>query len=158
MSLRERLLAGLPTGMPTDGTCWEWLEGTDHEYGRIDHDGKALRANRVAYEAFIGPIPDGQVVRHTCDNPPCCNPAHLVDGTMKDNTGDMLERGRDCHGSAHPFARLTERDVMDMRAKRAEGVSLKALSREYAISTATASDVVRGKTWRHVINVSEAIS
>ena len=55
---------------------------------------RAILCHRWAYEFFCGPIPDGYVVRHTCDNPLCNNPKHLIIGTVKDNSADMVERGR----------------------------------------------------------------
>jgi hypothetical protein len=51
-------------------------------------------AHRVAYELFVGPVPDGMFVCHRCDNPPCCNPAHLFIGTAKDNAVDSSNKER----------------------------------------------------------------
>ena len=84
----------------TDSGCLEY-QGYRNElgYGQVRVDRSALlRVHRVVYEAVNGPIPDGLVVRHTCDNPPCCNPDHLVVGTQAENMRDRDERGR--HGKA----------------------------------------------------------
>lgn len=67
-------------------------------YGRIKVAGKYLRVHRVAYELFVGPIPAGLIVMHTCDNPPCCNPAHLKPGTNAENSADMVAKGRQRNG------------------------------------------------------------
>jgi hypothetical protein len=72
--------------------CWLWTGCCDTAgYGRA---GKRERAHRIAYQIAHGPLPDGVLVRHTCDNPPCCNPGHLRLGSFADNTRDMVERGR----------------------------------------------------------------
>jgi hypothetical protein len=84
-------------------SCWEWRafcqprRGNNLSYGTFKVGGKAGRAmlaHRVAYELAIGPIPPKAVIRHTCDNPKCCNPAHLVAGSQRDNVGDAMARGR----------------------------------------------------------------
>ena len=78
-----------------EGDCHVWT-GTRYAngYGRVKRDGKAIRAHRYAWERENGPIPDGMVVRHKCDNPPCVNPDHLEVGTHQDNVDDMIARGR----------------------------------------------------------------
>ena len=82
----------------TSDGCWEW-RGDRNElgYGRLTLVRKGLdkaRVHRIMFERYFGPIPDGSVVRHKCDNPPCCNPDHLELGTMAENMADMIERGR----------------------------------------------------------------
>ena len=76
--------------------CWEWQAArTVKNYGRLSAGrGVHLKAHRVAFVLENGPVPDGNCVLHTCDNPSCCNPAHLFAGTFKDNTADMIEKGR----------------------------------------------------------------
>ena len=78
--------------------CWEW-EGTRHieGYGHTRWDGKTVNASRVMFFRTHGFWPS--VCRHTCDNPPCVNPAHLLDGTHADNTRDKIERGRDVNST-----------------------------------------------------------
>ena len=81
--------------LKVEGGCWEWQAGKfTTGYGQFGLDKKQRTAHRVSYELANGPIPDGLLVRHACDNPGCVNPAHLLLGTHKDNTWDMILRGR----------------------------------------------------------------
>jgi len=76
-------------------TCWQWLSGTNtFGYGRISINGKRRIVHREMYKSFYGPIKNGNVVRHSCDNRRCCNPLHLLQGTQKENVKDMVERQR----------------------------------------------------------------
>jgi hypothetical protein len=78
--IAERILASVVT---TTSGCWEWQKVRQAGYGRIwvgsrsDGTRRPALAHRAAYEAFVGPIPDGLVLDHLCRNPPCCNPEHL---------------------------------------------------------------------------------
>jgi hypothetical protein len=81
----------VPAHQPELGRCWVWTGNTDNKgYGRLHHD----LAHRRAWRETNGPIPDGLWILHRCDNPPCCNPAHLYPGTHAQNMRDMSERGR----------------------------------------------------------------
>ena len=81
------------------GDCWEWVGSRlPKGYGRIgfkDETGKHIvLAHRFSYETFIGLIPEGLFVCHSCDNPPCIRPSHLWLGTKKDNAQDSVKKGR----------------------------------------------------------------
>ena len=82
----------------TDRGCWEWRgKRSEKGYGLINAhrlDAVGARVHRLMWEMHNGPIPDGLVVRHRCDNPPCVNPDHLEVGTVAENQRDMAERGR----------------------------------------------------------------
>jgi hypothetical protein len=90
----ERFMGFYQTGTPD--ACWPWKGPRDKEgYGVITDDTRRqIRAHRIAFERINGPIPQGQYVLHHCDNPPCCNPAHLWLGTIADNNADMWSKGR----------------------------------------------------------------
>lgn len=82
-------------GAPDD--CWVYVGPTKQGgYGRFSYGcgGKKKLAHRVAWELANGPIPDGLLVCHSCDNPPCCNPKHLFLGTHQDNKDDAVAKDR----------------------------------------------------------------
>jgi hypothetical protein len=78
-----------------NGTCKEFIGARNHlGYGKVGFHGKVMHAHRLAYKLFYGEIPKGKLVCHKCDNPSCVNPDHLFLGTHKDNTQDMIDKGR----------------------------------------------------------------
>lgn len=79
----------------TENGCWKWCGPARPDgYGRVGASGTRVLAHRLAYETWVGPIPEGHVVRHKCDSPPCINPDHLETGTQQDNVQDMHRRRR----------------------------------------------------------------
>jgi len=90
---RQRFARMVKRAGPDD--CWEWQGARSHGYGRLKFRGKLFLAHRVAYTLAHGPITDVRMlVMHSCDNPPCCNPAHLSLGSYLDNARDMDAKGR----------------------------------------------------------------
>ena len=76
----------------TEDDCWERVNNKG--YGQFVFDGKRYQDTHLSYEMFNGSIPEGMLVCHSCDNPPCCNHRHLFAGTNKENMEDMARKGR----------------------------------------------------------------
>ena len=143
----ERILP-LPSG------CWEWQGShTVGGYGNLTRDKHSHYAHRAAYEAVHGAGSAAyQVIRHSCDNPPCCNPLHLLAGTAKDNARDAKERGRlnPVRGEASGRAKLTAADVTAMREAVRSGASISSLAQEHQLSVSAANAAVTGQSWGHL--------
>ncbi len=118
-------------------------------YGRVFMDGKQFYAHRLAWALHNGADPAGKVVRHTCDNPPCVNPEHLVIGTQRDNVDDKVARGRQQRGEVAPGAVLTESAIQYIKLNP-EKLFWRELAAKFGCAKATIGDVVRGRTWTHV--------
>ncbi len=133
-------------GLPRQ--CWEWQSTrNNHGYGKFWLSGRTAAAHRVSYELHKGPIPAGFAVRHTCDNPPCVNPSHLLIGTGKDNARDALERGRYRRGARNGRAKLTESQVSEIREGWRNGETQVSMARRYGVSKSAIQWVINGKNW-----------
>lgn len=134
--------------------CHPWMAGTGRfGYGRLKLNGKTVPAHKFGYELLHGPVPRGMQVRHTCDNPPCQNPAHLIVGSPADNMRDRNDRGREAHnfGETNGQARLSAQQVSDIRDSYArDGVFQRDLAARYGISQSAVSMIVRRIHWPHV--------
>lgn len=128
--------------------CFESQEGTPDRdgYPRIFIKGKNTRIYRIIYEAKHGPVPSGLCVRHTCDNPMCINPDHLIVGTHADNMRDMRERGS-LKGERNPQSLLKEHEVLDIK-KREHPAQYYA--NRYAVSRRTIYGIWEDELWKHV--------
>lgn len=142
--LRERLYRSI---QKTD-YCWLWTGSINHNgYGRLAIGGKSFLAHRLVYQLETGEDISGKVVRHfVCDNPPCCNPAHLKSGSMYDNAQDMVNRSRHAHGETS-YAKLTAIQVLaireDQRAKQ-------EIADDYKVARKTISHIKNKSTWKHL--------
>lgn len=150
MTLEQRLKFGGYN--VTDFGCWEWSSSRFRQgYGQMKILGKSCYAHRIAYEAWVGPLPEGSVVRHKCDNPPCINPDHLELGTYQDNSNDMWERGRgaDQAGEKNPRSKLTVVQVREIRS-RYTGVrgQQRRLAEESGVCFQTINDLVNPRRGR----------
>lgn len=128
-----------------DCECWPW-RGRSNAGGYGRHD--AAMAHRVAYTLVNGEIPDGMIIRHNCDNPPCCNPKHLLVGTHADNMQDCISRKRIAHGAKQHKTSITAEDALYIR-KNPDRMTGRALAAKFGLSPSTISYIRSGKTWRY---------
>lgn len=87
----------VPAHRPELGPCWIWTDGDNGRgYGQFTIHRVTVYAHRFAFEVTVGPIPDGALIRHHCDNGMggCVRPDHMTTGTPADNNRDAIERGR----------------------------------------------------------------
>jgi len=117
-------------------------------YFKIGINWKQVFLHRYMYEQKFGPIKEGNIIRHTCDNPGCINPDHLIEGTNADNSQDMINRGRGTHGSKQPNSKLNAQQVIDIFNNNTDSNS--KLGREYKISSTVISHIRNGKSWKHI--------
>ena len=124
------------------GECWNWRGDTDDNgYGVFFWRGRKYGAHQLALSFTVGEMKaQGLDTCHACDNPPCCNPAHLRFDTRRSNVADMYRRGRGVDGTK----KLTDEDVRILRERRASGARQKDLAEQFGVSVALVSAIVRG--------------
>ena len=103
-----------------------------------------IRAHRLSYELFNGPIPFGMCVLHKCDVKICTNPEHLFLGTEADNAKDKVAKNRQAKGESHGMAKLTEKQVQDIRE---DTRTLREIGKDFGISQTHASAIKSRKVW-----------
>lgn len=137
--------------------CWGWKGALDgKEYGRVrlpnqDHKGnRYIRAPRISFELYKRPLKRGELVRHSCDNPPCPNPKHLLAGTHADNRRDAVERGRNARGEKNGWAKITEEQAKEIRRYLEAGEFMSDIAKEMGCGYGTVEAIGRGETWRHL--------
>jgi len=125
----------------SDNGCLEWNRSVNRKgYGIIKIMGKIYRPHRIIWEMHNGPIPDGMMICHTCDNPPCCEISHLYIGTNQDNVDDRSRRGR---GAKKLTAEKAAKIRIDSRSRR-------EIATEYGISMLAVTHIKKFRWWRYV--------
>lgn len=131
-----------------DFECWPWRGQMGPKgYGRF----RGERAHRVAYGLIKGEIPPDLLIRHSCDNPTCCNPSHLLVGTHQDNSNDAVERGRTLRGASHPKTKINDEQVAYIRANP-DGLTGVQLAAKFGIAQSTVSYIrnkIVAKSWKY---------
>lgn len=132
--------------------CWPWT-GYRLKFGhgqfypsRRSGLKRHQLTHRWAYALVHGPIPEGKCVCHRCDNPPCCNPAHLFLGTKKDNSEDMVRKGR--HKRA--LAKVTVEQVHAIRARATAGEHPVKIAEDVGLHRCTVANIVFRRSWANV--------
>ena len=150
MSARDRLLSKINQRGPDE--CWPWRGGIGTwGYGTFWMDGRNINASRAAYLLLVGRADSSQVVCHRCDNPACCNPAHLWLGTQADNLKDCRRKGRSRGQFAKGHKPLTRAMTAEQRAEAKrlhfdQGVSQTEIGRRLGFHGSVISRAVRRPT------------
>lgn len=147
--------------------CWIWRAARDSRgYGNFFMQRTYWKANRVSWFLAHGPIPDGMMVCHTCDNRACVRPDHLFLGSAAVNSADMVTKGRSAagdrqglrkhpgtasHGEGRWSAKLTVVQVIAMRTDYAAGgVSQQRLAEQYGVGQGQVNRILTRKRWTHI--------
>lgn len=158
----------VPAHVPELGPCWVWTAGrfATTGYGAFNADGRTTSAHRFSLEMALGRrlLPD-EFACHRCDNRLCCRGSHLFVGTTLENAQDMVAKGRSARGDRngcrrHPEAiargeaagnaKLTEAQVIEIRARRASGEQLGSLAAAFGIGKVQVSRIAHRTRWAHV--------
>ena len=139
-----------------DNGCLYWLRGCNSDgYGATSKRSKQMRANRVFYDIFNGPLVDGEVICHSCDNRQCVNPDHLWSGTLTDNNRDrsIKKRSRDQTGTKNNQAKLDDSKVFTILNLVACGMLHREAADIFGVTQTMVSRISRGESWQHVDNL-----
>jgi hypothetical protein len=150
----ERFEAKVDRSMGIDA-CHPWHGTIDKKtgYGLFWFEGRNVLAHRFAFTFDGEPIPDGKQVRHSCDNSPCVNKAHLLTGTQADNMQDRIMHGAGyARGVLHPRARLTEDLIQRAAELRRKRQSWYQIATTLGVERSTIARAVQhqGGLWAHV--------
>ena len=135
------------------GDCWLWRDHADKDgYGRFIYQVNGVRHHHPATHLALhldGKVrpPDWPFALHSCDNPPCVNPAHLSWGTNAENMVHRSVRDRLARGERHGMTRLQENDIHRIRA---DSRSSPKVARDFGVSESTVQKIRRGECWQHV--------
>jgi hypothetical protein len=130
------------------GECWPWTGALNSKgYGCVGIAGRRWLAHRIAYRLFNDEEPGWLVIRHSCDNPKCCNPEHLVSGTHQDNSDDAISRGRSASGERNGRVKITKEVVAYIR-ENPMGIKVCDLATLYGVSEWTIRAIRREEIWK----------
>lgn len=130
--------------------CWLG-EGKPDKWGYIriqlgsrrEGNRRKMLLHRFSYEAFVGPIPEGELLQHICDAPRCCSPFHLVPGSDADNMADAARKGR-------KRKKLTPGQIHEIRRQAEAGVPVATIAKQCKVSWSMVYKILRGEVWQHV--------
>jgi hypothetical protein len=133
---------------PDESGCWVCVSHPRvNGYPVMKRNNRTMRIHRHVFEMLVRPLLPGEVVRHSCDKRSCLNPWHLLAGTNKQNSEDMVARGRQAKGENHHSAKLTEEQVLAIYQRRAQG-SIRQIAMSHGVSMTVVKGIRNGAYWR----------
>lgn len=165
-SAEERFWEKVDRVLDGSDCCWPWKSAVwGSGYPSFHLNGKSQAATRVVYAWTYGPFLADLCVCHTCDNPLCVRPDHLFLGTHADNAADRNRKRRYAYGArngqrVHPErtakgeatgqCKLTEANVLSIRAAYPSKATGTELALQYDVSAATIYGIIHRKSWKHI--------
>jgi hypothetical protein len=137
-------------------TCWIFIGATSKDgYCSFKCGREYFKSHRFSYEYYVGPIPEGLLIMHSCDTPNCCNPFHLSPGTNAQNSADRKNKNRGNRpiGTKNVKCVLTESDVIEIRKIHIGPYQRKffhATAYMFGVNQDTIGNIVRRETWKHI--------
>lgn len=140
--------------IPSENGCLIWKNATQKSrgYGWLWYKGRPMLANRLALQMKLKKdLADNIFACHTCNNPPCCNPEHLKEGTNQENMDYKVSSGRQSRlkGEENPDSVLTTEQVIEIRALQ-DLFSKRELSEMFSVSSVTIANIIKRKSWKHI--------
>jgi hypothetical protein len=133
--------------------CWEWSHRRNPSgYGTLKVMNKHALAHRIAWEIAVSEIPENLCVLHRCDNPSCCNPAHLFLGTREENNADKMSKGRhvSLNGTKHPRTYISEDKVKEIRRMAESKIPHRRIAQHFNMPYQTVYSIISRASWKHV--------
>lgn len=131
--------------------CWDWNGYVlKTNYSLIRYGNTKIQSHRASWMIHVGEIPENLCVLHKCDNRRCTNPDHLFLGTRKENSTDMVNKGRSLKGIKHNRNKLSEDDVRSVRKLINYGVNDSIISKFFSVTPASIWFIKNGVTWKHL--------
>jgi hypothetical protein len=123
--------------------CWEWKGYRGPKgYGEIQINHEKVRTHRLSFLIYKGEIPEGQIIMHLCDNPPCLNPDHLKLGTIRENNLDSYKKGRSKR-------KLKVENVLEIKqSKFVNRYAIIRFAEKFNVKEKTVQKVLNGETWK----------
>lgn len=133
-------------------TCWLWIGGRFPKgYGMFTVKGIPRKAHRISWQIHNGSIPEGLLVLHHCDNPPCVNPKHLWVGTHQDNVDDSVSKGRRCKGENQWEAKLSSSDILKIRKwYKSKKFTQSEMAKHFKVHLHSIENAIHRRTWAHL--------